>query len=299
MEPLILAFVFLAASLLRLSFSTVETSDQWVSFWLIARQRRHAWITDEARDSIVGGTYGYPSLQHFLVSRLPQRLWGLAGRFTNIAYDLIGAGCVYWLAWRASGASAPGAIIAGLSAPAAATVLFLTAPVLLPTTSRLLAIKGRAMGMMWIILYLTTVQQAMSSGAWWLYAIALLLAQLIILSSMFALQVALFFSVVLSLYLFSAVPVLVAAASIALGLLLPGVGTRPALRFMWHHKRWYLRNYRKGTTASERNRLRDIVALPATLFMNPKRFPPRSRSSSWCSSSPIRVCASLLPTTSL
>ncbi|MDY7109715.1 MAG: hypothetical protein SYC29_13855, partial [Planctomycetota bacterium] len=108
MELPVLIFVFLAAALLRLSFGTSETSDQWVSFWLIQRQRRRRWITDEARDSIVGGTYGYPSLQHFLISRLPRRLWGIAGRLTNIAYDLISALCVYWLASRIEDAFAPG-----------------------------------------------------------------------------------------------------------------------------------------------------------------------------------------------
>ncbi|MDY7110137.1 MAG: hypothetical protein SYC29_16020, partial [Planctomycetota bacterium] len=143
---------------------------------------------------------------------------------------------------------------------------------LLPTTSRLLAIKGRALGMMWVVLYLIALQQAMSTGAWWLYAAAILLGQAIILTSMFALQVAVFFSIFLSLYLLSPAPGLVAVGSIALGLLLPGLGTRPALRFMWNHKRWYLRNYHKGTTASDRNRLRDVLALPVMLFTAPRRF---------------------------
>lgn len=272
MDLPILIFAFLCASLLRLSFSTAETSDQWVSFWLISRQRRQRWITYEARDSIVPGIYGYPSLQHFLISRLPRRSWGIAGRLTNILYDLITGGCVYWLASHIDAGAARDQTIAGLSFPAAATILFLTTPALLPATSRLLAIKGRAMGMMWVAIHLVALQQAYLTGAWWWYAIAIVTALLIILTSMFAMQVALFFSLFLALFLLSPAPLLVIAASIALGLVLPRLGTRPALLFMWNHKRWYLRNYRKGTTASERNRWRDMLQLPAILLVDPKKF---------------------------
>jgi hypothetical protein len=272
MEPLVLILTFLFASLLRLAFSTAETSDQWVSFWLIGRQRRRPWITYRARDSIVRGTYGYPSLQHFLISRLPPGKWGLAGRLSNIAYDLLTAGCVYWLTWRISSAIDPDRSIAGLSVPAAATILFLTTPALLPTTSRLLAIKGRAMGMMWVAVYFSALQSLIETGAWWCLPVALAAAQLVILTSMFAMQVALFFSLFLSMYLPSSLPALVIGASIVLGLALPRIGTRPALLFMWNHKLWYLRNYRKGTTASERNRLRDMLQLPAHLFADLKKF---------------------------
>ena len=272
MDILILIFTFLFTSLLRLAFGTVDNSDQWVSFWLIERQRHRRWITYRARDSIVDGTFDYPSLQHLLISRLPKRSWGIAGRLTNIAYDLIIAACVYWLTWRISRVIAPDLTIASLSVPTAATILFLTTPALLPTTARLLAGNGRAMGMMWAVLYLILLQEALLTGAWWLFAIAIILAQFVILTSMFAIQVALLFSISLAIYLLSPAPLIVAAAWILLGLILPAAGTRPALLFMWNHKLWYLRNYRKGTTASERNRRRDVLQLPAQLFTNPKKF---------------------------
>ena len=83
-ELLLVVLVFGFGGLLRLVFSTAETTDQWVSFWLIGRQRRSRWISYETGDSMVEGTYGYPSLQHFLISRLPKRFWGIAGRVSNL-----------------------------------------------------------------------------------------------------------------------------------------------------------------------------------------------------------------------
>ncbi|MFX0124898.1 MAG: hypothetical protein ACFFAE_14805, partial [Candidatus Hodarchaeota archaeon] len=52
----------------------------------------------------------------------------------------------------------------------------------------------------------------------------------------------------------------------------PQLGIRDILRFKYEHMKWYRRNYDKGTTASNRNRLSDILCLPLYLVTNPNKF---------------------------
>lgn len=271
-ELFIALLVLCFGGMLRLAYSTAEASDEWVSFWLIGRQRGSRWINYRVNDSLLDGIYGYPSLQHFLVSRLPRRLWGLAGRVSNLSYDLAVGVCVYFATALIADELQLHATLAGLSLPCAAMLLFLTTPALLPIQARMATIKGRSLGMLWTTLYFIGLGLLITQQQWWGLAIALIAGELAILTSQFALQVMVFFSLFLGIYCASWTPIAVLSAVLALGWSLPALATRQVLLFYTNHKIWYLRNYQKGTTAAGRNRIRDYLTLPVVFFTDFRRF---------------------------
>jgi hypothetical protein len=272
MELLSLLLILSFGFMLRLSFSSAESSDDWVSFWLIQRQGGGRWLTYEVSDSMVRGIYGYPVLQHFIVSRFPEKYWEHTGRILNILYDLATALCVYGVTRWLSMQMGVTILISGLDMAAVATLLFLTTPILLPVTARMRAIKARSMGLMLTTLYFCAMGIWSVTGGWHYLLAAVLIGQLIILSSMFALQVLVLFSCFLSLFFLSPVPTFIIIVTLIVGYYLPKVGTRESLRFMWHHKRWYVRNYEKGTTAAKRNSLREILLLPYYMVVDFRKF---------------------------
>jgi len=271
-ELLIVTLILGFGGLLRLAYSSAETTDDWVSYWLIGRQRGSRWVNYDVRDSLLEGTYGYPSLQHFLVSRLPRRWWGLAGRLSNLSYDLLVAVCVYFIAAQLVNDLRIDSTIAGLSLPCTAMLLFLTTPGLMPVQARMATIKGRSLGMLWTTLYLIGLGSFIGQPNGWGLVLAVIAGELAILTSQFALQVVVLFSVFLSLILLSTVPLAVLLTVLAIGYAIPKLGTRPVLQFYVNHKIWYLRNYNRGTTAAARNALLDYLRLPLVLLTDPQQF---------------------------
>jgi len=85
-------------------------------------------------------------------------------------------------------------------------------------------------------------------------------------------QVMVFFSVILSMIYLSAIPLVTLGLVFSLGMIAPFFGIREILKFKINHYIWYTKNYQRGTTPSERNRLHDIIRYPFYLFSDPKKF---------------------------
>lgn len=272
MTALLLGVFLLAGLMLRLAFCGIgRSSDEWVTFWLIRRQRGHRGLNVRVDNAVNPGTYAYPQLQHWLIARFPERLWGVLGRLLNAAYDVLTGALLVVVLTVWLGDSAPQ--LAGLSLAPAALLLFLSSPALLPSAARMRAIKARSLGLLLFCGWFLAVGVTLRGGPWALPAGlgAVVLFELVILASAFALQAVVFTAFGLSLFLLSPVPVLLVLAGLVVGVLLPRLGTREALWFFWSHKVWYVGNAHKGTTAAGRNRLRDMLGLPVLLVRQPRR----------------------------
>lgn len=269
-DTIILVGILSLGFALRMVFAISEASDdQSVSFWHIRRQAASRWLAYEVGDSLLDGTYPYPVLPHFLISRFPERYWGLTGRIFNSAYDVLTATLVYVvieLLWVDRGS---GTRIAGLSPGAVGALLFLTAPVLLPTMSRVVAIKGRPLGLFLTTVYFFALGFAMQLPpleAAGFYLVCIVVNVLVVMSSMFAIQVVVFFSIPLAVYFVSPVPLALLAASVAVMYLVPSLNCKQILKFSWNHKLYYYQVRDQHTTATRRNRIIDYFNIPWAMF---------------------------------
>jgi hypothetical protein len=159
-----------------------------------------------------------------------------------------------------------------LSAPTAVTLLYATSPILHPVTARLKAIGGRTIGNVFCLVYIILFGYAFLSGYHFIYAILIPVAWAIALSSQFAMQFIAFSSFFLSILYLNPMPIIVIAFAVLSGSLIPRLGVRTLLRRKCDHYIWYIRNYNKGTTASDRNKIRDIIRLPLYLIRDQKQF---------------------------
>ncbi len=273
MPLLELSGILLLSGLTRCLFLLSDSSDLDAHLWLIRLRKRLGSIgRHDVDDALVPGIRGYPPLPHQIVACFPERTWPGVGRALNIAYDLLAVAAVYSLAWlvfeRVWGLSATGL----LSAAGLTTLVYATSPILHPVTARLKAIGGRTLGSLLTLLYFACFGAAFLVGWPLLYAGCIAIGLLILLASQFAMQVLVSSSVVLSLLYFDATPVLVLVATFAIGIVVPQLGIRQLLQRKWAHYRWYVAYADKGTTATDRNRLKDLLLLPVYLVTKPRKF---------------------------
>lgn len=244
-----------------------HTSDQWGVYSKLRKLSNKQWLDYSMPDAIPKGIFPYPMLVHFLVSRLPERLWKITLVFTNLSCDLIVALLVFWGAFNLLHdlAGTQGAI------PDTATLtalVFLTMPILLPITARMRDCNGRAPGMVLHTAYLLCIYMASSWNPYvfGLLGVAVLLA--VFLTSFFAMQTAVFFSVGLSLWMQSLLPLSMVAAAVLIAFSLPRLGARDTLMFKINHFIWYWHNNLKNTTATGRNLLHNFLRFLAAFPKN-------------------------------
>ena len=233
---------FLEASVLfvvtiatRLPFLLASSSDKATQIWIIdafARARRIAGL--HFPDSLRQGRIAYPPLPHFLISFLPGRLWSIAAAVFNIGCDVVHVLIVYavMLVLTGSGGTA-------LSASFAAALLFATLPILHPINARLAGAGSRTLGPLLATGYFLCIMAFLGYGSVAAAVLALPLAVLVVLSSQFALQVLVAFSIIGGLFWLSIWPVLILAAAIALAAMLPFLDVRGQLRAKLQHYAWY------------------------------------------------------------
>ena len=272
MQLVLLILILLFGLLLRIAFAAFDSSDDWNARRYVQIQEGHKWINRSMDDSVLEGNRGYPLLQHFLVSRFPRRYRFIVGCLLGPLYDVIIGVFVFLLATILSYETKSLSDVSRLDPPLIATLLFMTSPILLPATARVRALNGRSLGFLFVVLFFGTIGWSIVSDRLLIIAIAIIPGLLIILSSQFAIQVMVFFSVVLSIYYMSFLPFLAMTATLILGFLFPGIGCRAVLRQMLHHKIWYFRNADNNTTATNRNKITDLIRLPVYLFTAPLKF---------------------------
>jgi hypothetical protein len=226
----------------------------------------------DVADSVIKGYRGYPPLPHYLVSLFPEKAWLVAGKFLNVTYDIIAINIVYFFSsilftgvWKIN-------LEGTLDAPTAVTLLYATSPILHPPTPRLLGIGGRTMGNVFCLLYVAILGYAFLSHEYLFYLICIPIGWTIVLSSQFGMQFILFCSFFLSILYLNPVPLGLAIVMLFSGMAIPKLGIKKLLQRKLDHFVWYVRNSSKGTTASNKNKLRDMIRLPVYLFKQPKKF---------------------------
>ena len=269
---LILVSSLVFGLLLRLSFSTIASTDEWGSFWHVQRQKQSKWLNYHMTDSLLPGIRGYPILYHYLISRFPEKFWGIAGRILNSLFDILTAILIWATTLWVSNTMNLSGSIAGLKPELVAVLLFLTSPILLPVTARMKGIKARSLGLFLVTIFFGFLGIGINSNSFSFYLLTIVIGLLIILTSQFAVQVMIFFSLFLALYFLVWSPVVIILIVLLVGYLTPKLGTKEVLQFMWHHKVWYLRNYEQAIPVNNRNRLNDIILYPVYAITNPAKF---------------------------
>jgi len=268
-----LLIILLLGLMTRMLFLLGTSSDEYSHLWMIQRRKQYGNLwQDDVENSIIPGFRGYPPVPHFITSLTPERYWAVAGKLLSISYDLISITAVYVLAsllfkdlWRIEP-------IGPISAPAAVTLLFSTSPILHPVTARLKALGGRTLGNLLSLLYFAIVGYAYLTTNPLLLLLCIPLGWLIVLSSQFALQFVVLSSLLLSILYADIIFIAPIALALLTGALIPKLGTKKLLQRKIDHYIWYIRNYNKGTTATNRNNIKDILLLPYYLFTKPKYF---------------------------
>ena len=269
-EILVILLVLLLSFVIRIPFVLSDSSDEWMTWWII-RQQQGRKLHYDVYDSLIDGYMALPKLQYFLVSCFPEKYWGIIGNGLNVLYDLISILLVYsvssiiFSAWQIS----PKNFI--ISPAAWVALLYSTTPILLPITARLSGIKARTLGGLLSLLYFLTFGAAYIFGETYGYLGTIVSGILIILSSAFTLQNIAFISLCLTILYLDWVPFAIFLITVLAGIAIPGIGVRKILIYKFNHYKWYVSNY-AGTTAEGRNNLRDIVLLPRYFFTEPAKF---------------------------
>lgn len=245
---------------LRLPQSLSSGSDQWGVYVKIRKHAGRRWLSYDMPDSVIPGIFPYPMLVHYLISRFPERHWKTISLLINQGADILTAVPVYLLLRSLLAAMAQangGAIHAALGG----TLLYLTTPILFPVTSRLKSTNDRCFGMMLSTAYFLLLYPAMFQESYAAGAACVGLAVLTYLSSFFAMQTVILYSVGLAAFYLNGIPLAVVALSLFLSFLFPKLGARDTLIFKVNHFICYANNAHKNTTATGRN-----------LFLNVFRF---------------------------
>jgi glycosyltransferase involved in cell wall biosynthesis len=238
-HALILAVVTALARLAYLAGPLTGNSDSVGSIRITEAQRGRRWLQFGVSHSVVPGTYAYPPLVYWLVSRLPRAVWTRARYAVNYLADTAST----LLVWGAVQVLAP-------ALPAEVALITALAyglnPLFLPTVehARISSPNARSLGLLlntaWIFLLAACATRAPGSPAQLLSFVALVpLTWIIVLTSQFGMQTMIGLTTLVSLFTLDVRPVAVMFAGIACGWFVPGLGVREVLRHKFAHWRWY------------------------------------------------------------
>ena len=208
-----------------------NASDGWGEHSKILAQSKSRWITCDIPDSALQGVFPRPALSHYLVSRFPRRIWRPVSVMMNLTPDALAGIFVYWCTLSLLSFYEYGAPSQASVASFAAMILFLTLPILLPLNARMQANNGRSLGFLFASCYLITLGFFLNTDGYvWLFLAASCVA-LVILTSTFATQVIVCFSLFIGLVYMSVLPVLLIGAVLGLGMAVPKTGFRDLIFF--------------------------------------------------------------------
>ncbi len=219
---------------------------------------------------------GYPRLQHFIISRFPQSKWFLVGNVLIVLYDLIQIVLVYILSSYLLDIIHPEitqySVVTILSYSGWIALLFSSSPMFFPISARLTGLgNARTIGNLFLFLLMVIWMPIQLYDMYYLLPVAFLLVCLIILSSLFALQVMFFNFIFLSIFYLDFVPVIFILCSVVFAYFLP-IRAKDVLLFKYNHWRWFFKNAQEGTTAYNRNKIKDFISLPIYLIKDVNFF---------------------------
>ncbi len=257
--------------IIRLPLLLMKSSDRLSGFTRIKWQKNSKWITHELPDSLIKGSSPRPVLVPYIISRLPERIWYPATVFFNIIPDLIVSVLVYISVFYLLDNNSILEISKIREISFMAMLLFLTQPILLPVNARMKACNGRAQGILLITVYHIFIYLFFEYGSIYWFMAAFITAILTFITSIFAAQALVFFSIPSAIMYGNTYPLLVPALVILIGYTSNLLGIRDILDYKIHHAIWYLRFRKKGTTSANRNLLKNVLMLPYYIFTDPKR----------------------------
>lgn len=242
---------------LRMPFSMSSNSDQWGVFTKIKKHVGKKWLDYSMPDAVPNGVFPYPMLTHYLVSRFPERYWKIVSYALNQSADIATAIILYAaiIIW---GKSLDLSTATTMQAGWAGMAVFLTFPILFPVTSRIKASNGRCFGLVVHTAFLILLYLAIEHGSIIFGTLAVALMLTMFISSFFAMQTSVFFSVGLALWYVSPVPLLVLIAALVIAFLFPTLGARDPLVFKVNHFIWHHNNRGKNTGPSNRNLFKNV-----------------------------------------
>lgn len=258
--------LFLFTFAIRIPFTMGRTGDEWISNYIIEQQRRKP-LTCELPDAVKEGSFfGYPPLFFWLVTLFPRRASTRWGILLGLFFDAVLAVILFGLAFAycsqlgfGSNRSYEIAVLVGM--------LYSTSPLLMPAHARLAGIKARTFGSFLFFLYFIFLGLGMLKHPAF-HGAALVAGVLTIWGAQMALQGLAFGSLFLAILLFDPRPLAVYAAVLLIGWFLPFGPGKPVLRMRIAHMWWYRRNMKYSGVVERRNRLKDLLSLPADLLRN-------------------------------
>ena len=270
-----LIFILLISGILRFLFGIVPgsdvTDDSYYHRYMIKMQKGRFIPNFIYTKAIEKVSTGYPRLQHFLLSRFPEKSWPFIGSLSIVLYELLHILLFYLLARELAEDFFPkyNYHSSALFTPwGYASILFGTTPLLFPFVSaRLTGISNaRTLGnLLTFFLYIT----------WYLIDIrlelhflplAIFLVLLIINTSQFAFQNYIFSFFFYSIFAGSVLTIIFLICSILFSLALPL--TRNIVVYKFQHSKWYSKNVK----ITGRNNLFELIKTPYYLIKQPIKF---------------------------
>lgn len=257
--------LFLFSFCVRLIFFPCTNTDDIGTYRKIFAQKGRAWINYKVENGLFDAFHGYPSFVFFLISKFPEKYWIAARYLINYLSDiLIILGVFFFLKYLDGFSSG--------NEPFLASLIFASIPVFLPRNARMIAANSRPFGLLLVSLYFVGVYFAWSEHSVVAMLLSGALIWLIILSSQFALQAAIFYSAFMSVLLFSPIPVLILLASGLAGCMIPGLMVRETLWYKINHWAWYFKvQGNSDKVAFIRSSLVRSLFAPIKLLRNPRK----------------------------
>lgn len=252
---------------IRLPFAFFRASDGFGEYSKLIALSQKRWIDYKIPDAANPGTFPRPSLVHFFISRFPKSIWRPVAILFNISADLTIAVFLYFLTPALLGNLIELTPSTAQSAGFLSMMVFLSTPILLPITARLKATNGRAISLLMTTAYFFSLWHGMEVHLWIGGVIAFILAYLIFLTSTFASQVILFFSIPMSVLYLNATPLLIPLTVLTLGYFLPFTGIRSLLIFKYWHTQFFASVFLK-TRVGQRNLFANIFKFFVQLKTN-------------------------------
>lgn len=270
-----LLIILVLSGILRFLFAVIYhndvTDDSYYHRYMIKMQKGKFFPNFIYTKAIEKVPTGYPRLQHFFLSKFPEKIWPFMGNALIVFYELLHILFFYLLAREfALGFFDENEIQkTTLFTPwGYAAILFGTTPLLFPFLSaRLTGISNaRTLGnLLTFILYVIWYYVDINSQLQFL-PVALLLVVLIVNTSQFALQNYIFTFLFYGVFAGSMLTLIFLLGSVFLVLAIPF--TRNIIYYKFQHWFWYFKN----GEITGRNKLSELIKTPYYLVKQPLKF---------------------------
>lgn len=260
MEILIVTFLSFT---LRFIFITSPSSDKDLNLWMIRKYGKNRFADHRVYDSIIPGSLCYAWFNHWLYSLFTNKHDIKAALIINIIYDIILVAIAYYITNQLIVDKS--AFLLNLSPGFWVSLIFSTSPILFPITARLKGIGARTFGNLVVGIYFIALYFSLNHNFLY-FPILLAMLFLSIVSSQFATQAIILFTLLISIYYLDPFPILLNILGIIVIYKSNVWGAKSTLKERLDHYLWYFKNQSSFTAINQRNLFKDILLLPYYLL---------------------------------